>query len=252
MRLLPLCLTLALIGCHKAEPTPAAATAPAASAAMVMPAVVTEYLSALASVEQASSPVSLEAVFNKAEAAQTALMEITGDDAFIEQLSEADFSTLQTQVRGLKLHREMDIYAQPDPGFFLALAKKHGRPDDIAFFENYAQTWGPDLVPVYLKLRPQPSPCVRFGENRIIPLYSAWQSFAREHLGAYPARTAQQLADLEEAVALGTCACDGLQSVLDEQAGFLKQFPKAAKAAEIKTRREQLQKDPYVLPVNCR
>ena len=94
--------------------------------------------------------------------------------------------------------------------------------------------------------------CVRFGEGKIAPLYAGWKSFAAQHPSAYAAHAAQNMADLEEALALGTCACDGLESVRREQADFLKQFPETPKAAVIKTRRDELASDPDKLPVNCR
>lgn len=222
------------------------------SAAEALPREVAEYRTALAAIEQSKTPVSLEALFNTAEAAQNALMEVTGEQAVLERLSAEAFATLQSQMRGLSLHREMDIYAQPLPSFFLDLARAHGLPADVAFFEQYAATWGPDLVPVYLKLRPQPTPCVRFGEGRIAPLYAGWLRFVTEHPNAYRESAAQNLRDLEEAVALGTCACAGADSVLSEQAAFLKTFPTTPKAAEIKARSLQLVNDPDVLPVNCR
>ncbi len=258
MRLAALTLSLPLLvlATSCSRQTPAASTAVAAlaspAAAPASPAAVVAYLAALTAVEQARAPVSLEALFDQAEAAQAALMEVTGEQAVLERYSDTEFAALQAQVRGLKLHRELDIYAQPEPAFFLALAKAHGLPADIAFFEQYAATWGPDLVPVYLKLRPQPSPCVRFGEGLIGALYAGWQQYAAAHAGHYAARVVQNLADLEEAVALGTCACAGLETVRSEQAEFLKRFPDTPKTAEIKARREQLVTDPDVLPVNCR
>lgn len=256
MRLSTLSLALPLLllaaACGRSTPTePTPVPVAATPTAALLPAV-SDYLGALSAVEKSTSPVSLEALFDKAEAAQNALMEVTGDQAVLERYSDAEFAALQAQVRGLKLHREMDIYAQPEPAFFLALAKAHGLPADIAFFERYAASWGPDLVPTYLKLRPQPTPCVRFGEGLMTPLYAGWKDFAAQHPGAYTAHAAQGSADIEEALALGTCACDGLESVRTEQAAFLKRFPDAAKASEIKARREQLVTDPDVLPVNCR
>lgn len=260
MRLLPLALTLICVACSREQAVPvttppiaaAAAPAPAVMAAPESPAVVDEYLAALAMAEKSTAPTSLEALFNKAEAAQTALMEVTGEQAVLERYTDAQFTALQAQLRGLKLNRGLDIYAQPEPVFFLALAQKHGQPADIAFFTLYANTWGADLVPNYLKLRPQPTPCVRFGEGKIAPLYAGWKTFISQHAGAYTAQATQNLKDLEETVALGTCACDGLESVRNEQADFLKRFPDAPQAAVIKARRAQLASDPDKLPVNCR
>jgi len=257
--LLPLLLA-GLAACGKTPSPPAAApmaeptTAPP-PASKPLPAPVAAYVAALDAIEKASAPVSLETLLDQAEAAQGALMEITSGEngkAVLETYDDAGFAALQARVRGLKLHRGLDIYAQPDPAFFLALAQAHGRPADVAFFTQHSATWGPDDVPVYLKLRPQPSPCVRFGEGRIAPLYAGWQTFAAQHPEAYAEQAAQNLRDLEEAVALGTCACGDLESVRREQAAFLKQFPGTPKAAEIAARRAQLASDPEALPVTCR
>jgi len=237
-----------LLLCTACSPSPTTPAAPSATS----PAAVTDYLSALAAIEKSATPVSLEALLGQAEAAQSALMEISGGQAVLERYSDAEFSTLQTQMRGLVLHRGMDTYAQPEPGFFLSLAKAHGRAEDVAFFKLYAGSWGPDQVPTYLKLRPQPTPCVRFGEGLIAPLYAGWQRYAAQHGSAYTVRVAENLHDLEEVVALGTCACDDVDSVLREQAEFLERFPTAPKTADIKARRAQLISAPDVLPVHCR
>ena len=214
-----------------------------------------DYLDALAAIEASPSPTSLEALFDQAEAAQGALMEISGGvdgKALLETFSDAEFAQLQAGFRGLTLHRGLDIYAQPDPAFFLALATAHGRPADVAYFTQEASTWGADGVPVYLMLRAQPTPCVRFGENRIVPLHQGWQAFAAAHPGAYAQRVARQLADLEETVVLGTCACGDAASVQREQSAFLAAFPAHPQAAAIQSRQRQLDSDPEAFPVHCR
>ncbi len=253
--LLALPLVLLVAACNRspapAEPTKAAAATTASPSGLV-PIAVTAYLDTLAAVEKSAAPTSLEPLFERAEAAQTALMEVIGEQALLERLDASAFAALQAAVRGLRVHREIDIYAQPEPVFFLTLAKAHGRPEDIAFFERYAQSWGEDLIPVYLKLRPQPTPCVRFGEGRIAPLYAAWQDYRAQYPAAYSRHVQQNLRDLEEAVALGTCACEGLASVQREQADFIQRFPDNPQAAAIKARAAQLASDPDVLPVNCR
>lgn len=237
-----------LLLCTACDLSPSTPVAPLATT----PAAVADYLSALAAIEKSATPVSLEALLGQAEAAQSALMEISGDQAVLERYSDAEFSVLQAQLKGLTLHRGMDVYAQPEPAFFLRLAQSKGRAEDTGYFMRYTSSWGPDLVPTYLKLRPQPTPCVRFGEGRIAPLYAAWLDYRAQYPDAYRARVDENLHDLEEAVALGTCACGGADSVLREQAEFLERFPTTSKAAEIKARREQLIGDPDALPVNCR
>ncbi len=219
---------------------------------MKMPIEVSDYLATLARIEQASEPTSLEPLFRQAEAAQTVLMGVKEGKALLEEFSGAEFVALKAAARGLVISRGVEIYAQPEPRFFLALAKAHGLPQDIAFFERYAQSWGDDLVPTYLKLRPQPTPCVRFGEGKIAPLYRAWLDYAAQYPAAYTALVQQSLADLEETIVLGTCACDGVASVQQEQQDFLKLFPATPRASAIAARQAQLTSDPDVLPVNCR
>lgn len=254
LKLASLSLCLLLTACGRTAPTeapaaPAAAVAPVGSA---LPTAVQDYLAELKAIEAAKAPVSLEALFAKAEGAQAALMEVTGDQAVLERYSEAEFSALQQQVRGLKLHRNLEIYAQPEPAFFLALAMAHGLPTDVAFFEQYVASMGDDLVPRYLKLRPQPSPCVRFDEGVIEPLYAGWRALAAAQPKAYTATTQQSIADLEEALVLGTCACAGAESVLKEQAAFVARYPDNPRVAAIKARGAQLVSDPDAMPVNCR
>jgi len=254
LKLASLSLCLLVVACGRTAPTeaPAAPTAAAAAAGPALPTAVQDYLAELKAVEAAKAPVSLEALFAKAEGAQNALMEVTGDQAVLERYSDAEFSTLQSTVRGLKLHRKLEIYAQPEPAFFLALAMAHGQPTDVAFFEQYVASMGDDLVPRYLKLRPQPSPCVRFDEGVIEPLYAGWRALAAAQPQAYSTTTQQNIADLEEALVLGTCACAGVESVQKEQAAFVARYPDNPKVAAIKARSAQLISDPDAVPVNCR
>lgn len=247
-------ISLFLAGCGRTPPTPApeAPVAGITAEAPALPTAVQDYLDALKTVESASAPGSLEALLTKAEGAQNALMEVTGEQAVLERYSEAEFTALQKAVRGLKLHRDLEIYAQPEPAFFLALAKAKGLPADVAFFEQYAASMGDDLVPHYLKLRPQPSPCVRFGEGVIEQLYAGWRAYAAAHPAAYAGHAQQSIADLEETLVLGTCTCSDAAAVLSEQAAFVARYPDNAKAAAIKARSEQLVNDPEVLPVHCR
>lgn len=255
MRLLMLPVLLSALcllpaGCNRATSPPGEAKA-AATTGPELPPEVVSYLATLETVKAASKPVSMEKLFDEAEAAQIALMEVTGDQAVLERYSDSEFAALQEKVHGLELHRGMDIYAQPQPAFFLALARVHGGPADVAFFENYAATWGPDLVPTYLKLRRQPSPCVRFGEGLITPLYQRWSDFAKAFPDAYTKRAAQHLTDLEETLVLGTCACGDLDSVRNEQTLFIKAFPDAPQASAIQERSAELLSNPDRLPVNC-
>ena len=115
------------------------------------PPSVAAYLDQVAAVETAGPRVSLEPVYNAALAAQDDLMTLRDDAAWIEGLSDADFAVLQSRLRGFALSRGLEIYADPDPAFFRALADKHGQPADQAFFAQLEQSTAPDYLPVYLR-----------------------------------------------------------------------------------------------------
>lgn len=212
---------------------------------------VTTYLAEFDKVEQASSKVSLEPLFAAAEAAQTALMQVNGDDAYLESLSDVDYAALKAQLRGIALHRGGEIYAQPDGRVLQPLAVAHGRAEDIAYFRLYRQLWGENLFPIYLKQLSQPSPCVRLGVGVIPKLYESWQRYAHAYPKAYTTVVQQNIRDFEETLAEGVCACGDANSVLTEQRSFLKLYPQAPKAAQIRARMQQLKSDPDARPVRC-
>jgi hypothetical protein len=222
------------------------------AAAPATPAAVDAYVAEVARIESATTPQSLEPLLAAAEQVQTAVMAIDREEAWIERLPEPDFQALKKRLRGLVVNRGLDVYAQPDPDFMLKLADAHGRDVDRDFFRVYRQHWSADLVPVFLSLTVRPTPCVRFGEKIIPDLYDAWRGYVARHPDAYADFSVQAINDLEEAVALGTCACGDTASVLSEEKGFLDRFPDTRVAAQIRSRMQQLQERPDERPVRCR
>lgn len=228
---------------------------PTASAREAWPPAVMTYLEALSAVEEGDPPVSMEALFTAAEAAQDELMQVNPVDqkAWMEALSEEDCAYLVQLLRGLRLARGRDVYAQPDPNFLSELAQRLGRPEDRDFFRVYRASWGANMVPSYLRLTPaRAAPCVRFGEGLIPPLYERWRGFRTQYPQAYTSYTAQTIQDLEEAVSLGTCACRGADSVEQELSAFVSRFPDTPVRPAIMARLQELEDDPERRPVQCR
>lgn len=226
---------------------------PLLATAHTLPAAAQAYLETLRQVESAKPPVSLEPLLAAAREAETALMTIEdGDRAWIETLSDADFTALQQQLRGLRLSRGVDVYAMPDDAFLLQLAQARGRPEDQAFFKIYDRLWGPELVPSYLQLGSRPTPCVRFGEDVLPGLYEDWRGYARQYPTAYREYTQQTVADLEEAVALGVCTCSDDQAVVRELSSFIQRFPDTPVKGKVKDRLQELKTHPDRRPVYCR
>lgn len=227
---------------------------PGTAAQAAWPPAVTAYLDALSATEQADPPASLEPLFQAAEEAQEALMQVdgSGQGAWIESLDEDDYASLSQQLRGLRLSRGRDVYAQPDPNFLSELAQRQGRDEDREFFRMYRRSWGNDLIPSYLRLTTRVTPCVRFGENVIPALYDGWRAYRLRFPLAYMAYTEQTVRDLEEAVELGTCACGGRDSVEQELSAFVTRFPDTPSRPAILARLQELEDDPERRPVQCR
>lgn len=216
------------------------------------PPAVGEYQRELQAVEQARAPDSLEALFAAGEEVQGAVMQLKENQAWMETLTDSEYSALKTALRGMVLSRGYDIYAQPDPAFLLALAQTHGRPQDLTFFRLYQQYWSADYMPVFQRQGNSPTPCVRFGERIIPEVYEAWLGYAKNFPLAYSGFVQQTLKDVEELVSLGTCACGDEKSVVQELRGFLKRFPASPASAPIRARLRQLHDNPEKLPIRCR
>ena len=217
------------------------------------PDAVRAYVAALAAVEHARTPVSLEPLLAAAEAAQDALMRLhDGDRAVIEVYSNAEFARLKAKLRGLQLSRGYDVYAQPDGAWLLQLAQAHGLPQDQEFFRLYRAYWTAEQVPRYLSLGQRATPCVRFGEGIMPDVYLEWRNYAARYPGAYVAFTRQVLSDLEEAEALGVCSCGDEDSVMRELGGFMQRFPQSPVAEKVRARLVELKEQPYLRPVHCR
>lgn len=234
-----LCAALMLFVVHAAE-------------AQGWPPPVQRYLELLQIVESSPEPVSLESLFEAATQVQDTAMRIEGDQAWLESLSDSDFHALSQALRGLRLARGYEVYAQPDPEFLNQLALAHGHATDRAFFTLYRRSWGDDLIPTYLRLTSRIAPCVRFDEGIIPALYLGWISFRREHPYSYQSYAEQSVKDLEEVVELGTCACGSADSVEHELSAFLQQFPRSPAVPGTLARLQQLEDDPDRRPVQCR
>lgn len=223
----------------------------ALNAASARPEQIDAYLAQLAAVDAATTPTSLEPLFAAAEDIQSALMKLSGDKAWIETLDDAEFTALKAELRGLLLNRGLDVYAQPDPRFLLDLAEQKGRKADQEFFRRYRQSLSADYFPVTLNPGLRRTPCVRFNERLLPEVYEMWQRYADSFAGAYRGFVQQSLRDVEEMIALGTCACGDQASVEAELKNWVRRFPDSAANAPARKRLQQLKNDPYSLPINC-
>lgn len=225
-----------------------------ARAAVTEPAEVAAYVAELARVETAKQPQSLEPLIARADAVQASLMEVSAGpsgEALIETLSEPDFKALQQRLRGLHLQRGMEIFVQPQPEFFAALAARNGRAADRDYFALYREYWGPQLFPIYMEPRARVIGCVKYGDGLISRLYAGWSDYARRHPQDYRTAVQQQLRDFEELVSLGTCACGDRAGVVRELRGFVERFPSNPAGPAAIQRAKELEAHEESLPLGC-
>ncbi|MGH8460912.1 MAG: hypothetical protein ACRESS_04850 [Stenotrophobium sp.] len=219
------------------------------------PQVISAYLQTLEQVEQATQPVSLEPLFKQALAAQDAIMLIApgSDKSYLETLSDADYQSLRKKMRGLAISREAAIYAQPDPDALLALANAHGLPQDQRFFQLYRGYWSKNLFPSYMTSRADDiNGCVNYGDGTLTELYEDWRGYARQYPQDYVKTVQQNIKDIEDTVALGTCACGNAASVANEERRFIKRFPDSPVIGDARRRLHEIRTHTMKLPIACR
>lgn len=240
VRLLIAALLLTTVGMSHAEPN--------------RPPAIDAYVATLSAVEHAQEPVSLEPLLKAAEDTQDALMNLVdgGDKAWLELRSATEYTALKRELRGLKLSRGYDTYAQPDGQYLFKLAKAHGRPEDREFFRLYSRFWSREQLPKYLSLGKTPTPCVRFDQGILPDLYANWSHYAATYPTAYTGFAQQTLRDLEEVMVLGVCACGDERSVQNELKGFVARFPDITVAEQIRARLKELEENRNLHPVHCR
>lgn len=199
---------------------------------------VTEYRKAI---EQGA----VEAAFNAAVAVRKVVI------PKIEELPDADFEQLVRDLPGIILNRDEVLLADPDPQFFLDLARKRGDAADVAFFENYRATFPDSVWPVWVNQQTDVTGCIDYGSGQLVQRYAGWRKFRAANPGRYKAAVTQRLRDIEEAAADATCACGTKESARTELERFVKAFPDALFVPRIRRRIEALSRGASVMRFNC-
>jgi len=158
-----------------------------------------------------------EELLQRGRRAAKALLQSDGPGSMnvLERLTAGDFQKVVLKMEGFLVNREETVYVEPDPGFFLALAKRFGDRASIDFFEAFRKT-APDAWPVYIQQQTDYSGCARFGSLSLVETYGRWTAFRTEHPKRYSAEVAVFLRRVEEELTEGNCACEGKDAVLSE------------------------------------
>jgi hypothetical protein len=169
----------------------------------------------------------------------------------VEDLSDAEYSRLEKMAPGLIMLRQEAVWVEPDPAFFLKLAKTHGRAVDRAFFEAYNHTRSHPAWPVYIHQQTDFSGCTLFGNGELTTTYGIWREFRRKYPDNYPSSVAEILKDVEGNVAGSLCACGDEESVIRELSEFAKRFPDLPVAAAAARRAREVREHRSEFKFHC-
>jgi hypothetical protein len=200
------------------------------------------YATMLANWLKSTKEQSFEPVLNQGQIAASAILRS------VDALDEDTFNAIRQKMQGYLLLRDEVIVVAPDPTFFIAPMKKHGRAADVAFFELMNQTVN-GYWPTTMERRSDLSGCTRFGSGDLVKLYGAWQNFKKHYPGAYQTALRDPnlplLSDIEDQLLNSHAACDGPNSVVDELKLFVDSYPKSALTPKIKQRLQSLQRSQF-------
>lgn len=208
------------------------------------------YVASLEALERHEPGVTLERVFNDALALRVLALPSHGTGG-LEDISEAAFTTLVRQLRGILLSRDEFVYAEADVDFFAALARRFGGPSDEAFFAEYRRMFPASFWPSYVRQQTDESGCVEFGLGEIVARYRGWQDFAGRFPDAYKTRLSELTADLESELTETTCACGDADSVLRELRDFQRAFPDSRIAPLVQKRIDAIEQHSSNMRFNC-
>ena len=151
-----------------------------------------------------------------------------------------ELNAFHRSLPGIILNQEEVLLAQPDPPFFLALARAHGRPSDVRFFEAYAATLPDGVWPSYLEQQTDVTGCTKFGAGELVARYSGWLRFRRTYPRAYRDAVSEELEKIETEVGESTCACSTPADTLRELQQFAARFPRSRVIAKVRLRIREL------------
>jgi HEAT repeat protein len=179
---------------------------------------------------KSSAPVSLESVFEEGTAAAEALVRDQ-----LERLGEPTYRKVQSTMTGFWVNREEAVFAVPDAGFLLKLAREKGTAVDRAFFEALRKTYPLDIWPAYEEAQSDFAGCTVFDGKGLPESYAAWLAFQNAYPGRYQAGARKEVARIEAALQ-STCACGGEDGVRQGLDNFMRAFPASPMAATVAKR----------------
>jgi hypothetical protein len=157
----------------------------------------------------------------------------------LEELSDESFQAVAHQMEGFWVNRQEVLYVEPDPSFFLKLARSSGDQASIEFFEAFTKTFQHGWK-IYHEQQTDYSGCIRFGSMSLVNSYAIWDAYRIRHPKRYSGEVQTILKDLEEDLAAGTCVCGEKNEVMKEFQEFIRAFPSSILAKRLQERLDQI------------
>lgn len=174
-----------------------------------------------------------------------------GDVNILERLNKGQLKDVINKMKGYFVNREEVIFAEPDPVFFLALAKRANDQSSIDFFENLNKTKPGGIWPVYVQQQTDFSGCIRFGSMSLLETYTLWDAYMNKYPSRYADEVHSILGDVRSDLSTGTCACDSAKLAIDEFEAFIQAHPNAEITSRLRERVNQYKQGKSDLREHC-
>jgi hypothetical protein len=182
----------------------------------------------------------LENVFTLGQAAAREQLQATleWDEALARgQMPRKRF---ERELPGFHISTGEAIYVVANSKPFLALAKEKGTAVDRRFFELLHKTFQGTATRVYVDHIDEVTGCYQVGSREMFSLYRGWTQFQASYPHAYKETVTEELTQLEQVYVSATCACSSHEVVDAGLEAFLKAFPKARIAPQVRARVEKI------------
>lgn len=211
------------------------------------------YAGELERVERAKSRVSMESLFLLAMDLERELItpSAPGAPSPMEELSDPEYASLQSRLRGIRLNRDELLFARPDLRFFVELGERKGNPEDRLFFHLDRMTYPESFAPAYARQQTDYSACTDYGSGKLTRLYGEWQKYGTRHPARYESVVQEETNRIVRELVQGTCACGTERTVEAEFRYFLLRHPGSPIVPKIRARLDQLKHRTANIRFNC-
>lgn len=168
----------------------------------------------------------------------------------VETLSTTEFEALKKEFTGFVVGRDEVVFANPDPAYFLELAREFGDAADQAFFEAYRRTRPAGVWPVWVEQQSDDGSCTKFGSGDLVGAYRLWAEY-RQKYRKYRPEAEAFLTSVEDEASGATCACGDAGSVLKELEEFDRTFPQTTASDAVRRRIRELRENRSPIKFGC-